>query len=71
MMETYFNTPPSLPDALVHIFLNAFVPLLSCLVYLGRFDFIFYPPAGGLMDKTHFTTCACTVIGRLIFLRGE
>jgi hypothetical protein len=41
MMETHFNTPPSLPDAQSIFFLNAFVPLLSCLVYLGRFDFIF------------------------------
>jgi len=25
----------------------------------------------GISHSTHFTTCACTVIGRLIFLRGE
>lgn len=39
-METCFYSPPSLPDAQSIFFLNAFVPLLSCLVYLGRFPFL-------------------------------
>jgi hypothetical protein len=46
------------------IFLTASVHLLSCLVYLGRC----IPSC--LSHSTHFTTCACTVIGRLIFFAG-
>lgn len=69
MMETYFNTPPSLPDAQSIFFLNAFVPLLSCLVYLGRFDFIFYP--AGLWTKLTSQLVLARSLAALFFCGGN
>ena len=48
-----------------HFFSTASVPLLSCLVRSDVFH-SFVPQS----LQTHFTTCACTVIGRFYFLRG-
>jgi hypothetical protein len=50
-------------------FAKNLTPLLSCLVQLGRFDFIFYP--AGLRTKLTSQLVLARAYGRLCPLRGD